>query len=137
MKVDYGLLIDMIEHHRDSDRELDAMLFWATMPEFQSMGPMQVWLQTNASKSLAVVPNYTGSLDAAFGLLDRLMPNCFHAHRVDHDDNNERYYDFQVADAQHIHSSRAWTLPRACIGAAMVGYMMANQPAERDDSRQY
>lgn len=140
MSVQYRLLIDMIEYHRESDRELDAMLFYATMPDFQRMGPMEIWLKTESSKSLAIVPNYTGSIDAAFGLLYRLLPGWMHAHRT-MDEGEGHFFEFQItsprAGLAHIQKSRAWTLARACTAAAMIGYMAVNPQVDHDDLLQY
>ncbi len=141
MSVQYHLLIDMVEYHRESDRELDAMLFYATMPDFQRMGPMEIWLKTESSKSLAIVPNYTGSIDAAFGLLYRLLPNWTHSHRTG-ENGDGRFFEFQIVSPRsglsHIHNSRAWTLARACTAAAMIGYMALNPEVDHDhDLLQY
>lgn len=137
--VQYHLLIDMVEHDRESDRELDAMLFYATMPEFQRVGPMEIWLQTTASKSLAIVPNYTGSIDAAFGLLNRLLPDWTHAHRTIEADRETRSFEFQIASPSldHVHNSKGWTLARACTAAAMIGHMALNPQVVHDDILQY
>ena len=138
--VQYHLLIDMVERDRESDRELDAMLFYATMPEFQRLGPMEIWLQTKSSKSLSIVPNYTGSIDAAFGLLYRLLPDWSHSHRSV-EDGDGRFYEFNIVSPRnglaHMHASRGWTLARACTAAALIGNMAINPQVENDDILQY